>query len=290
MLKYAINDFLELKLEDEKTNIYVDNELFIQCKYLLVNISMNDYKELNEINSIDEIIDKLENSFEFSNKNSIPSGIQFWGHCSSLQAWYENNYDCSILDSKLAFPLLRKLAVAGDILANRVFKEEIAIRLETGYLSTVRFLLFNGYLSFLDKEELDCVFTQSSLSIVENFIEELQTLMISPLDNFRAINELLDLVLFIDLKFNQNILIEIFKNLPQTMIVGFIKSAILHLNYKEFRDYLVPYGKFYTYSESILDFLYTYYSHCGDLLKLLDSGFFNSPLSIEERYSYGTFF
>ncbi|MHA2035618.1 MAG: hypothetical protein ACW98X_04235 [Promethearchaeota archaeon] len=288
MLKYTINDFLELKLEDEKTNIYVDNELFIQCKYLLVNISMNQYEELKEFNSIDEVIDKLDNSLEYSKRNSISSEVQFWGHCSSLQAWYENNYDCSLVDSNLAFPLLRKLAVAGDVLANRVFKEEIAIRLETGYISTVRFLLFNGYLSFLDREELDCVFTQSSLSIVESLIEELQLLMISPLGNFMAINELLDLVLFIDLKFNQKILIEIFKNFPQTRIVSFIKSAILHLNYKEFRNYLIPYGRFHLYFEDIIDYLYKNYSQCGELIKLLQSGFYNSSLSIEERLSYGT--
>ncbi|MHA2088313.1 MAG: hypothetical protein ACW972_08550 [Promethearchaeota archaeon] len=288
MLKYTINDFLELKLEDEKTNIYVDNELFIQCKYLLVNISMNQYEELKEFNSIDEVIDKLDNSLEYSKRNSISSEVQFWGHCSSLQAWYENNYDCSLVDSNLAFPLLRKLAIAGDVLANRVFKEEIAIRLETGYISTVRFLLFNGYLSFLDREELDCVFTQSSLSIVESLIEELQLLMISPLGNFMAINELLDLVLFIDLKFNQKILIEIFKNFPQTRIVSFIKSAILHLNYKEFRNYLIPYGRFHLYFEDIIDYLYKNYSQCGELIKLLQSGFYNSSLSIEERLSYGT--
>jgi hypothetical protein len=288
MLKYTINDFLELKLEDEKTNIYVDNELFIQCKYLLVNISMNQYEELKEFNSIDEVIDKLDNSLEYSKRNSISSEVQFWGHCSSLQAWYENNYDCSLVDSNLAFPLLRKLAIAGDVLANRVFKEEIAIRLETGYISTVRFLLFNGYLSFLDREELDCVFTQSSLSIVESLIEELQLLMISPLGNFMVINELLDLVLFIDLKFNQKILIEIFKNFTQTTIVSFIKSAILHLNYKEFRNYLIPYGRFHLYFEDIIDYLYKNYSQCGELIKLLQSGFYNSSLSIEERLSYGT--
>lgn len=290
MFKFPINRYLELRLEDVKTNIYVGCELFIQCKYLLINFSCNDFEEFESVTSIDEAIEKSEKLFEYINtkRDSISPEVQFWGHCSNLQAWYENNYDSSLIHSNLAFPLLRKLATAGDILATRVFKEEIAKRFDRGYITTVRFILYNGYLNFLDKEELKCVFNQSAYKIIKNIIKELKNLMISPLNNYREINELIDLILFIDLKFTQNFLIDIFQNLPQKTRVKFTKSAILHLNYKEFQDYEVPYGKFYLYFEHIINYLYINYSNFSELVKLLDSGFYYSPFSLDEKLSYGT--
>lgn len=289
MFKFSINDYLELRLEDRKTNIYVDNELFIQCKCLVINFSVENFEVFEGVNSIDEIVEKLDKSFEYinTNKYSIPPEVQYWGHCSNLQAWYENNYDSSLIHSNLAFPLLKKLTMAGDVHAISVFKEEIAKRFDCGYITTVKFLLYNGYLNFLDKEELQCVFNQSTFNFIDNVIKELSELMISPLDNYRAINELIDLILFIDLKFNQNFLIVIFQNIPQETKVKFAKSTILHLNYKEFQDYEIPYGKFYLYFEHIINYLYKNYPHFGELLKLLDSGFYNSPFSLDEKLSYG---
>jgi hypothetical protein len=290
MLKFPINDFLELRLEDGKTNIYVGNELFIQCKYLLINFSASNIEEFERINSIDEAIEKLDKSFEYlcTKRDSIPPEVQFWGHCSNLQAWYENKYDSSLIHSNLAFPLLKKLAKAGDFLAIRVFKEEIAKKFDHGYLNTVRVILYNGYFDFLNKEELECVFNQSSFNIIKNVIKELSILIDSPLDNYRAINELIDLILFIDLKFNQNLLIDIFQKLSLEKVVNFTKSALLHLNYKEIQDYEIPYGKFYLYFENIISYLYKNCSQFSELLNLLDSGFYNSPLSLDEQLSYGT--
>ncbi|MHA2283257.1 MAG: hypothetical protein ACXAC5_20640 [Promethearchaeota archaeon] len=290
MLKFTINNFLELRLEEGKTNIYVDNELFIQCKYLLIHVSIDEYEDCEGLNSIDEVIERLDKSLEFVNpkSNLISPEVQFWGHCSNLQAWYENNYDSSLIHSNLAFPLLKKLAEAGDILAIRVFKEEIVRRFDRGCITIVRFILYNGYLNFLDKEELQCVFNQSTFKIIKHIMKELNKLMISPLDNYRAIKELIDLILFIDLKFNQNILITIFQNLPQETTVKFSKTALLHLNYKEFQDYKIPYGKYYLYFENIINYLYKNYSHFGELINLLDSGFYNSPISLDEQLSHGT--
>ncbi|KKL55010.1 hypothetical protein LCGC14_2259700 [marine sediment metagenome] len=37
--EYQINDYLVLKLENKATTIYVDGKQFIQCKFLLLNIS-----------------------------------------------------------------------------------------------------------------------------------------------------------------------------------------------------------------------------------------------------------
>ncbi|MFW9878466.1 MAG: hypothetical protein ACFFG0_35740 [Candidatus Thorarchaeota archaeon] len=57
----------------------------------------------------------------------------------------------------IAFPLLRTLASANDALAKKVFKEEVAKRFETGYPSVVFYLIENGFLIELAKQELDTI-------------------------------------------------------------------------------------------------------------------------------------
>jgi len=68
--------------------------------------------------------------------------------------WVENEYDSRLLHSNLAFPLLEKLAYFGDSLAERVIKEEVAMRLMNGTFSTVRYLLIEGYFDLLREEEV----------------------------------------------------------------------------------------------------------------------------------------
>lgn len=37
--EFRVNDYITLKLEDSKPNLYVKGEEFIQCKRLILNIS-----------------------------------------------------------------------------------------------------------------------------------------------------------------------------------------------------------------------------------------------------------
>jgi len=39
---YAINEYLEIKLEDGKTEIYVGGKKFMHCKFLILNIPKED--------------------------------------------------------------------------------------------------------------------------------------------------------------------------------------------------------------------------------------------------------
>jgi small GTP-binding protein len=155
--EFKINDYLELRFEANKTNIYVGGELFNQCKYLLLKMPTEKSKNLEEIDSIDQAAENLDNSMERGSNYSISPKAEYWGHCSNLQAWYENNYDTRILHRNLAFPLLKALADGGDDLAKRVFKEEIALRLESGYPSVVLYLIDQGYLKYLTKEEIQTI-------------------------------------------------------------------------------------------------------------------------------------
>ena len=153
---FKVNEYITLKLEDGKTNIYVAGELFLQCKYLLLSIQVDEIQSLDEIKSIDEaaeILDKSQKGFN-SKKVEIPSEVEFWGHCSNLQAWYENNYDTRLLHSNLSLPLLKKLTEAGDSRAKKVFKKEVLQRLEYASDKIVLFLLENNYLKHFTKDEL----------------------------------------------------------------------------------------------------------------------------------------
>ena len=156
-VEFKVNDYLVLKLENNRTNIYVKGRLFNVCKFLLLNIPVERIHEFDDIDSIDEAAENLDTSMEGRGRyqyNLTPE-TEFWGHCSNLQAWYENGYDTRIIHRNLAFPLLKALYEAGDPQAKKVFKEEIAIRLESGYPSVVIYLINEGYLNFLSQRELE---------------------------------------------------------------------------------------------------------------------------------------
>ncbi|HDZ18267.1 hypothetical protein LCGC14_0736600 [marine sediment metagenome] len=67
--------------------------------------------------------------------------------------WAELESNTRLLHSNLAFPLLKKLTEVGDPLAKRVFKEEIAKRLESGYWPVIEFLKNEKYIDLLSREE-----------------------------------------------------------------------------------------------------------------------------------------
>ncbi|TFG20314.1 MAG: leucine-rich repeat domain-containing protein [Promethearchaeota archaeon] len=154
MKKFRINKYITLKLEDGTTNIYVNNEYFNQCKYLLLDIPLEKISSFDEIDSIDEAAEKLDNYLENADpyEFSIPSETEFWGHCSNMQVWYENNYNTRLLHSNLAFPLLKKLTEAGDPLAIKVFKKEILKRIESGSNKTIEYLLSEGYQKYFNDD------------------------------------------------------------------------------------------------------------------------------------------
>jgi hypothetical protein len=173
--EYELNKYLKLKLENGQTNIYVNNKHFRQCLYLLLNINSTNLEDYEDVNSIDEAADKLDGSMErdFNVRNSIGSETEFWGHCSNLQAWVENDYDTRILHRNLAFPLLKKLVEIGDPKAKRVFKEEIAIRVASRHPSVINYLIQEGFLKFLSSNELESIFEDIELEFFKNPIDEL---------------------------------------------------------------------------------------------------------------------
>lgn len=178
MVEFVISDHLKLKLENGKTLIYVDNKRVLQCKYLLLNPieqHENDGAKKSIDITLDEQIETLDRSLERDElvEIDIPPETEFWAHSSNLQAWYENDYDTRVLHSNLAFPLLKKLTQAGDTLARKVFKKEIAKRFRDGNLNVMVFLIKEGYLDHLSIEDWEALYEELSF---EKY-KELQSLL-----------------------------------------------------------------------------------------------------------------
>ena len=155
MSEFKINKYLSLKLEYGETNIYINERKIDQCKYLLLDkISHSEIPNfLESFESVDEATVNADHSLE-NTPDLIPPETEFWAHCSNLQVWAENNYDTRLLHMSIAFSLLKELAEAGDVVAKRVFKEEIAKRLGSGYPSVVDFLIIEHFDDNLSHAEL----------------------------------------------------------------------------------------------------------------------------------------
>ncbi len=158
---FRINEYLELRLEDGRTNLYVDGIFYNYCKYLLLNIPVDKVESYDTIESIDEMEPYLDHSLEPREDGepemNIAPHVEFWGHCSNLQVWYEYDYDSRLIHRNLAFWLLKELTEAGDAKACRAFKREIASRLESRYLPVTIYLLEEGYLEYLTYDEVAAI-------------------------------------------------------------------------------------------------------------------------------------
>jgi hypothetical protein len=161
--EFRINEFLILRLEKDNLNpyphtvIYIKNKPFYQCKSALLNIPADKINSFDEIESIDEAIEKFNSTFEEKMqtiKIKLPPEAEFWAHCSNLQVWYEHFYDARLLHHNLAFPLLNILAKSGDLQAKKVFPEEIAKRFESGYIPVISYLFIEKFLDYLPDDYL----------------------------------------------------------------------------------------------------------------------------------------
>ncbi|MFO8018982.1 MAG: hypothetical protein R6U96_10125 [Promethearchaeia archaeon] len=155
MKEYKINEYIIVKLENGKTNIYVNGKIFRQCKYLAFQLDVNNLSQYDQIRSIDEM-EERDRSDEY-NKLNISAEDEFWGHCSNLQAWVDNNYNTRILHRNIAFPLLKELSEAGCKEARKVFKEEIVRRYLYEGHNVQEFLEQENYLDYLEKIEMESI-------------------------------------------------------------------------------------------------------------------------------------
>ncbi|MEJ2280263.1 MAG: hypothetical protein P8Y70_21325 [Candidatus Lokiarchaeota archaeon] len=201
--EYKINDLISLKLEHGiwdllesrwveqlldrteereafKTRIYINDEPFLICSYiLLVNPQLDDrFSDIDSIDDLKEILDgQLESSYISPKELGITPEEEFWAHCSNLEIWVENDYDMRILDSMLAFPILKKLKELGDLKAKAIFNEEVLKRyVKGGEVNCV----------FLEEDYFKDIPFEKQISIVENSDDYNALIMLHELigDNF----------------------------------------------------------------------------------------------------------
>lgn len=139
--EFRVNEHIVLKLEKEKTNIYIANKLFRQCKSLFF-VNPQENEQQWEISSIDEAKELLSTR----NDIEISPEEEFWGHCSNMETWVENNYNSQVLDMRLAFPILNELSNLGDKKARFKLSEEVFRRYDEGGENIRDYLISEGYL------------------------------------------------------------------------------------------------------------------------------------------------
>ncbi len=160
--EFKISEHIVLKLIKGQTVIFINDEPFHQCKYLLLNLTQKDFTEFDKIDSIDDafkIYSKMEKKHE-QDHHLIDPESEFMGHCSNLQAWYEYDYDLRILHSSLSIPLLKKIAFLGDKKAIIRLKESIATRIASRNFNTIVFYLNEKYFKLFTNEELEAMFEE----------------------------------------------------------------------------------------------------------------------------------
>ena len=194
MKEFKVNDYITLKLENKlasqqgligsiigwvenvfiprehyATIIYINGKRFNQCKYILLDIPLDNVEAYDSIQSIDEASESLDRSLEIFDGHlmNISPDTEFWAHCSNLQAWADNEYDTRLLHSNLAFPMLKELTEAGDPVAKRVYKEEIASRFTSGHVPVIKYLIREKYIASFTREESEVLKEQLTRKNIE---------------------------------------------------------------------------------------------------------------------------
>ncbi|MHA1148989.1 MAG: tetratricopeptide repeat protein [Promethearchaeota archaeon] len=134
--KFRINENITIRLENGDSNIFINDKMIVQKKFKSVEEEAQIYRDSSK------------------SKKFISEETEFWGHCSNIQKWVENNYNTILLDRSIAFPILRELVEIGDLKAKEAFKDEIKKRIKSNYLPVQIFLIANGYLKNFSDEEL----------------------------------------------------------------------------------------------------------------------------------------
>ncbi|GAG80743.1 unnamed protein product, partial [marine sediment metagenome] len=125
------------------------DKLFRSCSnglVLMLNFPVENKIQYSSIDGFVEAagISSLYDDWPSDTPYNVDKKTEFWGCCSNLQAWAENDYNPNLLFSQLAFPLLQILTDAGDLVAKKAYKKEIVNRMlrtppiistnESGYL------------------------------------------------------------------------------------------------------------------------------------------------------------
>ncbi|MFX0004665.1 MAG: Rab family GTPase [Candidatus Hodarchaeota archaeon] len=173
--EFKVNEYITLRLEHDHTIVNIAGKAFYQCKQILLDLPLDETKDYDRSRLMGKAIEILHGTRMKTKREKLTPGFEFWAHCCNIQAWVKSDYDTRILDRKLAFPLLKALYYAGDPKARRVFKEEIAMRFESGYPNVILYLINQGYLRYLNEEELASILTSQKFlkNVPESILDKI---------------------------------------------------------------------------------------------------------------------
>ncbi|MBN2150785.1 MAG: tetratricopeptide repeat protein [Candidatus Lokiarchaeota archaeon] len=139
--RFVVNEHLDVVWDpkQERVQVLVDGQPVLHCAFLVGNISISD----DEVSCIDDLaarkdVKRIKGSFV---RNLLSIKEEVLAHASNIQAWAEHDYNTRILHSNIAFPLLKALAIAGDVKAGRIFEAEIVERLRDGTPATQKIIV-----------------------------------------------------------------------------------------------------------------------------------------------------
>ncbi|MHA1680024.1 MAG: hypothetical protein ACTSUE_03385 [Promethearchaeota archaeon] len=116
----------------------------------------NIVRETRDIDNIDDILSnvsfKSENSMIRESSSILTPDEEFQGHCSNIEAWYENGYNLNLLDSRLAIPVLDSLYKAGDEKARSAYGDIVLRRLSGGSIKILHTFLENDVIKEMPPE------------------------------------------------------------------------------------------------------------------------------------------
>ncbi|MHA1763974.1 MAG: hypothetical protein ACTSYC_09510, partial [Promethearchaeota archaeon] len=141
-------EVLTVKLIDGKSRIFIDDEELMVCSFVPLAIPEKELPKFKDMESINDIIDHLDHSIEYYGSEAWEGlsveereELDFFVNCSNLQAWVEHDYNTRLLDYRLSFPILKKLAEKGDWYARVRFKEELIERFRKGSKEVKEFIV-----------------------------------------------------------------------------------------------------------------------------------------------------
>ncbi|TFF98910.1 MAG: hypothetical protein EU541_06335 [Promethearchaeota archaeon] len=139
--RIALNQYLTLKLENEKIMLYVKGRKFKQLKNLKSLIS---FKEISPSKKKETLTEKDLKSAE----------KRFSMNINKYKRWIKEDYNPTLLKGFTGFIILEKLYEIGDPTAKKVFTKEICSAFKTNDSPIINDLKRGGYLNYLNQDQL----------------------------------------------------------------------------------------------------------------------------------------
>lgn len=238
--EFIINENLKVRLENDKSIIYINNEPFKTCISIFVKDPLENFTDYTNFESIDSIDYTNPSALEIlEDQEDFPYESIFWAICSNLQVWAENNYNTRLLHSQISFPILKKLSEEGNLEAREVYKKEVIKRFKTCYPWVLHYIVEECIDDF-SKEEIIDMYNSVNLSDLEKVLDsfpewlsdtiELDMLILLSEYNIKA-KELLTKIVVETLKSNN---IEKISKVINEHLIKFLDDDTLEKNFDLF--------------------------------------------------------